>query len=431
MYDCVIVGGSLPGLALGAMLARRGKRILLLERKNVVGGRVAPWHREGYSSLPGIPRVRYGSKGAFCRICRDLGWDPPLLSLNRTWVVGAAGGTRRITLGKPGPLRGEFLSLLDRFYAWRLLRSLQADRLDELDEMSLEDWFVRNRVRPSLQNLFQLIACEATHCSAPDRISAGETLRVFQKAYRLGTYLAYPRWGWLPVLERFLEEIRKSGEVRLRTRAENVCVEQGKAVGVRVGGSLIRSRSVVCAIPCQQVFRILDPAATTPEYVRLCSQAKPSMGLTVDFALSRRVSRTKGLWFFLEPPTYGVFVSNLCHRHAPVGRQLASFVCPCSAEEARQPEALQALEAKIEENFRRACPAVEHAVEWKRAQVVRMLDSVAVRADQTRQDRPGYRVPLVENLFLVSDSTCAPGVSWEIEFEAALACLEKITDLKG
>lgn len=427
MYDCVIVGGSLPGLALGAMLARQGKRVLLLERKGIVGGRVAPWHREGFSSLPGIPRVRYGNKGPFYRVCRQLGWDPPLMPLNRAWVIGANGGTRRITLGKPGPLRGEFLSLWDRFYAWRLLRSLEGDRLDELDEMSLEEWFVRNKVRPSLQKILHLVACEATHCSALDLISAGETLRVFQKAYRLGTYLAYPRWGWLPVLERLLEEIRRNGEVRLRTRAESISVEQGRTVGVYVGGERIRSRSVVCAIPCQQLFRVLDPAKTTPEYVRLCSQAKPSMGLAVDFALSRRVSRTKGLWFFLDPPTYGVFLSNLCHRHAPVGKQLASFVCPCSPEEARQPEAIQTLEAKIEENLRKACPGVEHAVEWKRAQVVRMLDSVAVRADQPRQDRPGYRVPQVENLYLVGDSTCAPGVCWEIEFEAALACLERIT----
>jgi phytoene dehydrogenase-like protein len=297
--------------------------------------------------------------------------------------------------------------------------------------VSLEEWFVRNRIRPSFQKLLRLIACEATHCAAPDLISAGETLRVFQKAYQLGTYLAYPRWGWLPVLERFLEEIRNSGEVRLRAKVEGISVEQGKAVGVRVGGRRIPSRCVVCAIPCQQLFRILDPSATTPEYVRLCSQAKPSMGLLVDFALSRRVSRTKGLWFFLDPPAYGVFLSNLCHRHAPVGRQLASFVCPCSPEEARQPEVLQTLEAKMEENLRRACPAVEHAVEWKRAQVSRMLDSVAVRVDQPRQDRPGYRVPQVENLYLVGDSTCAPGVSWEIEFEAALACLERIAGLEA
>lgn len=430
MYDCVIVGGSLPGLALGAMLARRGKRVLLLERKSIVGGRVAPWHREGYSSLPGIPRVRYGSKGPFYRICRHLGWDPPLLSLNRAWVVGAARGTKRITLGKPGPLRGEFLTVLDRFYAWRLLRSLAADRLDELDEMSLEEWFVRNRVRPSLQKVLRLVACEATHCSAVDLISAGETLRVFQKAFRLGTYLAYPRWGWLPVLERFLEEIRRNGEVRLRTKAEGISVQEGRAVGVYVGGAFVRSRWVVCAIPCQQLFRILDPAKTTPEYVRLCTQAKPSMGLAVDFALSRRVSRAKGLWFFLDPPSYGVFLSNLCHRHAPVGKQLASFITPCSPEEARQPETIQTLETKIEENLRRACPAVEHAVEWKRAQVVRMLDSVAVRADQPRQDRPGYRVPQIENLYLVGDSTCAPGVCWEIEFEATLACLERIEALE-
>jgi len=208
---------------------------------------------------------------------------------------------------------------------------------------------------------------------------------------------------------------------------EGIEIQRGMVAGVKVAGRLLASSSVVCAIPCQKLFRLLAPGVTTSEYVGLCRQAKPSTGLIVDFALNRRVSRAKGMWFFLDPPAYGVFLSNLCHRHAPVGRQLASFVCPCSQEEAGQPEMLQTLEMKIEANLRRACPAIETAIEWKRSHWVRMIDSVAIRVDQTRKDRPGYRVPQVEGLYLVGDSTFAPGSSWEMEYESVLACFERIT----
>ena len=74
----------------------------------------------------------------------------------------------------------------------------------------------------------------------------------------------------------------------------------------------------------------------------------------------------------------------------------------------------------------KAIPGKEMAVEWKRSHVVHMLDSIAIRADQTRKDRPGYRVPRIEGLFLVGDSTCAPGVCWEMEYESVLACFERI-----
>jgi hypothetical protein len=46
---------------------------------------------------------------------------------------------------------------------------------------------------------------------------------------------------------------------------------------------------------------------------------------------------------------------------------------------------------------------------------------------QTHKDRPGYRVPNVEGLFLVGDSTCAPGVVAEIEYESVIGCYGKIT----
>ena len=55
MYDFIIVGVTFPGLLLGAMLVQRGKRVLLLERQRVAGGRISPWQREGYLSLQGIP----------------------------------------------------------------------------------------------------------------------------------------------------------------------------------------------------------------------------------------------------------------------------------------------------------------------------------------------------------------------------------------
>jgi phytoene dehydrogenase-like protein len=70
---------------------------------------------------------------------------------------------------------------------------------------------------------------------------------------------------------------------------------------------------------------------------------------------------------------------------------------------------------------------METALEWKRSHLMRMLDSVATRVDQTRKDRPGYRVPQVEGLYLVGDSTFAPGSSWDMEYESVLACFERIT----
>ena len=84
------------------------------------------------------------------------------------------------------------------------------------------------------------------------------------------------------------------------------------------------------------------------------------------------------------------------------------------------------LEKKIEQNIRKAFPGTEMAVEWKRSRLVRRLDTIALQSDQTRKDRPGYRVPQVKGLYLVGGSTCAPGSSWEMEYESVLECFDRV-----
>ncbi len=428
MVDCILLGATLPGMFLGALLARAGWKVLLLERKRVAGGRSAPWKRDEYFSMPGIPRVRYGEKGPFYRVCEQLGLKPLLVPLNEAWVLDTEQRIRKISIGRPGVLRADYFSRWDGLFALRLLRTLKGETLEDMEEESLEEWFLRNTIPGSLQNYLKVLAYESTHCTAPEKISAGETLRCFQKAFRLRSYLAYPREGWIPILEHLEQEIDKNGKIRWQTRVERIEVEEGRVVGVRVAGETLKARRVVCAIPCQQLADLLPKGATTQEFVELCRKAVPSAALIVDLALKHRIFRKKGLWFFMDPPSYGTFLSNLCHRHAPAGKQLATFVCPCSPEEVRQPELVKALEKKIEENLRKAIPRAEMAVEWKRSHVVRMLESIAIQADQTRKDRLGYRVPNVEGLFLVGDSTCAPGASMEMEYESVLACFERMVE---
>jgi len=426
MYDFVLVGVTFPGLLLGAMLVQQGKRVLLLEMQRVAGGGISPWQREGYLSLQGIPRIRYGEKGAFSRVCRQIGLPLHLEPINQAWVLDTDEKLKRITVGKPGPLMADFLSPWDRFTAFRILHSLQNDRLEDLDEISLEAWFLQNKIRFSLQKFFQVLACETTHCTDLDRISAGETLRCFRNATQARSYLAYPKKGWIEILERLQKEVEKNGEIQWEARVERIEVENGKATGVRVRGEHIPAGGVVCAIPCQKMIRLLPRESTTREYHQLCSRVEPSAALIVDIALTHRIFKKKGLWFFLDPPCYGTFLSNLNYMHAPAGKQLATFVCPCSQQEARQPGFIQTLEKKIEQNLRTALPGTEIPVEWIRSHVVRVLDSIGIRADQTRADRPGYTVPGVERLYLVGDSTCAPGPCWEMEYESVLTCYDRI-----
>jgi phytoene dehydrogenase-like protein len=48
-YDAIIIGSGLAGLAAGAKLSKEGKRVLLIEQHNIVGGCATQFKRKGYA----------------------------------------------------------------------------------------------------------------------------------------------------------------------------------------------------------------------------------------------------------------------------------------------------------------------------------------------------------------------------------------------
>jgi phytoene dehydrogenase-like protein len=429
MWDCIIIGATMPGLALGALLARRGQTVMVVERKGFPGGRASVWKRGGYTSSVGIQRVRYGKHGALAKICRALGMDLALTAIDTVWVVDLDGRASKLPLSLAECITTDFFSFFDRIRALRILRDIKRSAsLEEFDEVTLEEWLIRNGTGEGLQRYFSLLACEATHCNSADKVSAGQFLASLQKVLGTGCYLGYPRWGWQPIIQLFQREISRRGKLLWNCQVASVKVSGGRACGIETAtGESIEARSVVSTLPCQHLFAVLSPQATHRDFVALCKSRKPSAGVIMDFALSHRVTKDRGLWVFVDPLSYGLFVSNVCHRHAPPGKQLATFVSPCSVEEAKQPERTRALEVKIEEGLRRIFRDFDGSVEWKRCRVMGMLDSVEMNIAQRDKDRPGYRVPKVEGLYLVGDFTATSGVVGEVEYESVLGCYERMT----
>lgn len=69
-YDVIIVGGGLGGLAAGAALARKGKKVLILEQHATVGGLAAGFTRKGYYFDSGMSRA---NRMSLTQPIRDLG----------------------------------------------------------------------------------------------------------------------------------------------------------------------------------------------------------------------------------------------------------------------------------------------------------------------------------------------------------------------
>ncbi len=68
-YDVIVIGGGIGGLTAGALLVRRGLRVLLLEQGKKTGGYVTSFKRgdftlkSGDKTVVGVSKLDGGDKG--------------------------------------------------------------------------------------------------------------------------------------------------------------------------------------------------------------------------------------------------------------------------------------------------------------------------------------------------------------------------------
>ena len=62
-YDVIIIGGGLGGLTAGAVLSKKGKKVLLIEQHFMVGGAATIFKRKDINIEVGLHEMDFGEYG--------------------------------------------------------------------------------------------------------------------------------------------------------------------------------------------------------------------------------------------------------------------------------------------------------------------------------------------------------------------------------
>jgi all-trans-retinol 13,14-reductase len=289
-YDVIIVGSGIGGLACGALLSKRGYKVLVLEQHYQVGGYCSSFKREGFTFNCGVEDVSgLWEKGPVNYLLKELGLKKDELFVRNT--------TRYVFNGReidtPSDLE-EFINLLSGIFpderesihaffdeakkaylecyedtetygaplppelivkvlGQRKLLNFPGEHPHFYDwtnktfKQKLDEHFRNENLKALLRSLLGYIGTE------PERTPASSALTACVSYYLYGGY--FPRGG----AQRFADSLKEfieshGGNVLVKHKVDRILTENKKVSGVQVGDKVFRSPVIVSNANARTTF---------------------------------------------------------------------------------------------------------------------------------------------------------------------------------
>jgi 15-cis-phytoene desaturase len=301
--DVIVVGGGLAGLACAHEIAKQKRDVLLLEAREVLGGRTASWVEDGMLVESGLHKY-LGIYRALPRLLEDVGVD---LDQMLTWVdaleLHARDGRNAYFTAAPyrrpfatlaGALgNNHFIPIRDKFRLARMAVTLLrlAAGGDELDDRSIGD------VARSA-GVSDRVLADVLHASTSgilflpvDEFSAYAAMAPLLQGARRGLTMRVGAFngGMTDVMIRPIADAisRLGGRVRTGMPVDRLITNDGTANGVVCRDEAMRARAVVIATPLDAAQALIRRAFAERSWFQPMLSLRTLSAVTLQCELDR------------------------------------------------------------------------------------------------------------------------------------------------
>jgi phytoene dehydrogenase-like protein len=267
MYDTIIIGAGMSGLAAGTRLARFGKKVCILERHSAIGGLNSFYRQRGRTYDVALHAVtNFSPKGTrvgpLAKLLRQLrfAWEEWALAPQLGSVIIFPGASLRFSNDislLESEIRCHFPRQIDNFR--RLVASLHDY---EQFGRSGADRSARQVVSGIIDDplLAEMILCPILFygSSREDDIDFDQFSIMFRAIFLEG--LARPLAGVRRILNMLAKSFKEhGGELRLRAAVEKIVVKDGAVEKVLLAdGSELFARNVLSSAGWDETMRLCD-----------------------------------------------------------------------------------------------------------------------------------------------------------------------------
>jgi phytoene dehydrogenase-like protein len=378
--EVIVIGGGLAGLMAATTAARAGRRTVVLERGEALGGRAQTQEWKGFKlNLGG--HALYAGRGFI--LLRELGLLPEGAEPNPRGRTLRGGHLDLLPAGPLSMLRtglfgwkekGAFLSLMSR---------LPKVDLQEASRLTCTQWLERHVADPRLRQIMGALLRTNAYGGDPNRLRASIPLRRVLDSQK-GIFYIHDGWG---VLVQRLARAAEAAGARIHAgSAVASLAPRGEGYVVRMkNGEVFEGDEVILALPPTETLQLL-PEAAAARLRGILGDVQPVTASCLDLCLSRLPNHAVNLGLGIDEPLFMV-VQSEASRIAPEGAALVHLL---RYHEGRPGEEPAAMRARLETFMDQLQPG------WREVLLhARFLPAAPVASVL---DEPGRRRPVSEDL---------------------------------
>jgi prolycopene isomerase len=245
-FDIIVVGAGPGGASAAALLAKKGKRVLLVDKNKKAGGRMMTLQRDGFSFELFPINCVPSNNSNFEKVLKEIGMEAqvePILpednmgvlmyedekGVTRSWQMGSS------NLGLLKTLGVAWWNLPALFRAIRFFSKMSAlteEEINQLYDISAMEYVDQFNIPKGVRTYFLASFGEGAFEMTSDRTSAAVAIKIFHEAMNHGGGRYYSK-GIGHVFEVCADAVEKfGGSVLMKTRIRSIDVENGRVSGI-------------------------------------------------------------------------------------------------------------------------------------------------------------------------------------------------------
>ncbi len=404
--DVVIIGAGVSGLSTGALLAKQGKRVVILEKGNAAGGRAYCYEDKGFTLNYGA-HAMYTPSGTLGELMARLGRPVPACGYPEATRSYWQHHDRFASMGgKPHQLMSSGLfSIGGRLTVARVMLAIRGEKLDRLSpDVTWRQWVESKTSDENIREFMMALATVNSYTNPAGDLSAAWFLGHLQRNLFAKDYVGYMHGGWRAMYGAWIDDIEAAGGVIVHgATVDTLELADGRIVAAVTSDARYEADAFVSTLPPQDAPSIAPDGSALQIEMRRWAGLQDVRAYCIDLGFNRIVRDDLSFVFDVQKQLYYSIHSEAAPDLAPAGSQMLHAMAYLTPEEAAD----DALRNRRRDEL--VAGLDRHFAGWKEAAVVeRTLPNARVTAARRTPEQIKNLVPLrassVGNLYFVNDA---------------------------